>query len=97
MNMTQAQTVGATFSISCLNCFKKRYIWYSGNIARFALTADASYNKLVGLIKRAKLAGYNGIVIDAVGSGDFVHMITGIYHSEFYPNYASIMSIAQAE
>ena len=80
----------------CLNCFKKRYIYFSGNFVKALLEKDSSYAKLVELITRGKAAGYNGIVVNAGGSGSFASLAGTVYHKDFYTNFADLVARAQA-
>lgn len=80
---------------SCVNCFNKRYIYFGGNFTKAALGNDASYAKLIELIGRGKAAGYNGIVVNAGGSGSFAYLATGAVSQYFYANVAALVAYAK--
>lgn len=88
----------ATTSKTCLNCFEKRYIYYSANMGKGLYEADPYYKKLSELIVRAKASGYNGIVLSSGGSGSFTGMVSGSvakYNPYFYKNYEAIIAKAK--
>ena len=83
---------------SCTNCFEKRWIYYGGNITAAASTADASFNKVIELIHLAKAEGYNGIALNAGGSGSYVAMLnpaTAAKYPHYFPNFALVVQAAK--
>ena len=85
-------TLTAT-TTDCKNCFKKRFIYFSGNITRSALDADKDFKQLADLIPRAKAAGYNGIAFAAGGTGSFDYMLVKP-STYYYSNFAAIVKKA---
>jgi hypothetical protein len=82
----------------CTNCFEKRWIYYGGNITAAASTADASFNKVIELIHLAKAEGYNGIALNAGGSGSYVAMLnpaTAAKYPHYFPNFALVVQAAK--
>ena len=83
---------------SCTNCFEKRWIYFGGNITAAASTADASFNKVIELIHLAKAEGYNGIALNAGGSGSYVAMLnpaTAAKYPHYFPNFALVVQAAK--
>lgn len=83
---------------ACTNCFEKRWIYYGGNITAAASTADASFNKVIELIHVAKAEGYNGIALNAGGSGSYVAMFnpaTAAKYPNYFPNFALVVQAAK--
>lgn len=96
-NVMVATSAVASETCKSVNCFKKRWIYFGANMGRYKTTADPYYNKLVELIGAAKDAGYNGIAINAGGSGSYMSMLTDPpYYPYFYENYRSIIALAAA-
>lgn len=80
-----------------LNCFQKRWVYYGGNItSKDANGVQVNLNTLLALIPRAKAAGYNGIALNAGGSGSYTTMLTNTKPSNFDASFATLLQVAAA-
>jgi hypothetical protein len=93
-----AQTVSRSVAVDvtppCENCFKKRWIYYYGNLGYKRGVDNASYKKLVELIGRAKQAGYNGIMLNVGGDDSYTAMLKPKEAPEFQANFDEIKKLA---
>ncbi len=92
-NVASVSIACTTLPLVCKNCFKKRFVYFGGNITKANLAADADFKKLSDLIPRAAAAGYNGIVLDAGGTGSYDYMAVKP-STYYYSNFAAIVKKA---
>ncbi|NRR31568.1 carbohydrate binding domain-containing protein [Oxalobacteraceae bacterium] len=72
------------------NCFKNRWVYFGGNF-----TVKETYDKLLEVIVRARLAGYNGIALSGGGNGSYVNMLSGNVPANFYSNMKAVVKAAR--
>ncbi|OFA01056.1 hypothetical protein [Duganella sp. HH101] len=90
-SLTTASAAYAADTACKVNCFEKRWVYFGGDI-----TSVGTRQKLIDVIHRAAVLGYNGIALNTSGHSPYEAMLKPALDPSFISSFNEIVSAAKA-